>query len=255
MRRTSLWTGSRPGSWRSGAGSVAGRTMRSRDSGSERPPAPPGRGSSRRRSGSSRCARRRRRRRWPRWRSAPPRRNCRTNLGGVPVPSPSRSWKTRTCPSHAGPAPMPMVGTSRASVTAAPTTSGTPSITKREAPGRAQRLGRVEQSRRRVDALALHPEAAHGQHRLGGQPEMAHDRDLRLDDGLDDRQPGPSALELHRLGAGPDQRRRVAHGVVGRQVVAHPRHVAQDEAARLAPGPPPPCGGPSPRCRRASVSW
>src|SRR5437773_5353250 len=39
---------------------------------------------------------------------------------------PSTSWKTNTWPSVCGPAPIPMVGTSTASVIMAPTKSGTP---------------------------------------------------------------------------------------------------------------------------------
>ena len=121
-------------------------------------------------------------------------------------------------------------------MTAAPTTSGTPSMTKAKQPAAASALAASSSARGGVGALALHPEAAHGQHRLRGEAEMAHDRDLGPDDRLDHRQAGPAALELDRVGAGPDQRGRVAHGVLGREVVAHPGHVAQDQAARLGPG-------------------
>eukprot|EP00959_Pyramimonas_sp_CCMP1952_P056913 1188346-Pyramimonas_sp.AAC.1 len=42
---------------------------------------------------------------------------------------PRRSWYTSTCPLQCGPAPMPMVGTESAFVTAAATAGGTHSST------------------------------------------------------------------------------------------------------------------------------
>src|SRR5260370_1208732 len=44
------------------------------------------------------------------------------------------SWKTRTCPSVPGPAPMPMVGIRSVRVTRVPTSVGTPSRTMLKAP-------------------------------------------------------------------------------------------------------------------------
>ena len=60
--------------------------------------------------------------------------------------NPSRSWNTSTWPSQAGPAPMPMVGTSSGSVTAAPTFSGTPSTTTAKHAGADQGLGALDQA-------------------------------------------------------------------------------------------------------------
>ena len=86
-----------------------------------------------------------------------------------------------------------------------------------EAAGGLEGLGVLHQGERRLGLLALHPEAAHGVHRLRGEAEVAHHGDLGVDDGLDDRHPLGAALELHRLGAGPDEGGGVAHGVVGRR--------------------------------------
>ncbi len=120
-----------------------------------------------------------------------------------------------------------------ASVTAAPTTSGTPSMTKAKQPAASRDLAASSERVGCGDVAGLDLEAAHGQDRLRGEAEMAHDGDLGPDDGLDDRQPGPPTLELHRLGAGPDQFRRIADGLVRREVVAHPRHVPDDQAPRV----------------------
>mmetsp|Transcript_24124 Transcript_24124/g.82318 ORF Transcript_24124/g.82318 Transcript_24124/m.82318 type:complete len:248 (+) Transcript_24124:268-1011(+) len=49
---------------------------------------------------------------------------------------PSRSWYTSTCPLHCGPAPIPIVGMSRAAVTAAATAPGTHSSTTAKHPAR-----------------------------------------------------------------------------------------------------------------------
>ena len=57
--------------------------------------------------------------------------------------------------------------------------------------------------------LALDLEAAHGVDGLRGQAEVAHDRDLGVEDGLDHREALAATLELDRTGAGPDELRGV----------------------------------------------
>jgi hypothetical protein len=64
---------------------------------------------------------------------------------------------------------------------------------------------------------------------------VAHHRDLGVEDRLDHRQPLAAALELHGLGAGPDEPRRVVHGVDRGGVVAEPRQVGDDEGLRRLP--------------------
>ena len=127
-----------------------------------------------------------------------------------------------------------MVGTSMASVTAAPTTSGTPSRTMAKQPAAVEGLGRVEQGAGGVDALGLDPEAAHGLHRLGGEAEVAHDRDLgpEMASTTGSRARPPSSFT-----AWAPARIRVAAlrtASSARDVVAHPGHVAHDQAGGLA---------------------
>ena len=74
-----------------------------------------------------------------------------------------------------------------------------------EAAGGGERLGVGDQLQRGAVLAALHLEAAHGVDRLRGEAEVAHHRDLGVDDRLDHRQPLAAALELHALGAGPDR--------------------------------------------------
>ena len=82
---------------------------------------------------------------------------CRTNLGGARLARPSRSWNTSTWPSHAGPAPIPIVGTSIASVTArrprrAPLRARSRSSPRPRAPCASSERGRG------VELSALDPE-------------------------------------------------------------------------------------------------
>ena len=65
-------------------------------------------------------------------------------------------------------------------------------------PACGQRLGVGDElPGRRSVLLALHLEAAHGVHRLRGEAEVAHHRDLGVDERLDHRQPLAAAFELH----------------------------------------------------------
>ena len=74
-----------------------------------------------------------------------------------------------------------------------------------EAAGGGQGLGVGHQLERGAVLAALHLEAAHGVDGLRGEAEVAHHRDLGVDERLDHRQPLAAALELHGLGAGPDE--------------------------------------------------
>jgi len=99
-----------------------------------------------------------------------------------------------------------------------------------------QGLGLGDQVECGLVRLGLDLEAAHGLDGLGGQAEVAHDRDLGVEDGLDHGQALATALELDRAGAGPDQLGGVLHGLLRRDVVAHPRQVAHDQRAGPGPG-------------------
>ncbi len=162
---------------------------------------------------------------------------------------PSTSWNTSTWPSHCGPAPMPMVGTSTALGDHAGHLVGHALEHDGEAPGVGQRLGVGHEPQRGLLLAALHLEAAHGVHRLRGEAEVAHHRDLGVDERLDHRQALAPALELHGLGSGPDQLGRVAHGVARRTRGSSSTAGRRRSARRAWPGPPPRCGGP---CRPPS---
>ena len=78
--------------------------------------------------------------------------------------------------------------------------------------------------------------AAHGVDRLRREPQVPHHRDLGGDEGLDHRDPDGPPLELHGVGAGPDQGGAVADGVRRVEVVAEPRKVAHEQRLGLGPG-------------------
>ncbi len=94
-----------------------------------------------------------------------------------------------------------------------------------EAAGVDQGAGVVEQGAGGLGLLALHPVAPESVHRLGREPEVAHNGDLSVDQGLYDRHPGPAALELDRVRPCPDEDGGIADRLFGGQVVAHPRQV------------------------------
>ena len=131
---------------------------------------------------------------------------------------------------------MPIVGTSTESVTMRATPSGTHSSTMREAAGLGQRDRVVDDRLRGVELLALHLEAAERVDRLRREPDVAHHRDLGVEDRGDRVEALATALELHRAGAGPDELGRVVHGLVAAHVVAEPRQVADDRAAAASRG-------------------
>ena len=107
---------------------------------------------------------------------------------------------------------------------------------EREASGMLEGLGVIDEGQRRIVLTTLDPETAHGVDRLRGQTDMAHDRDLGVDEGLDHRDALTTALELDALGTGPDECRGVAHRVLDRDVVAEPRHVGDDQRRGRGPG-------------------
>ena len=172
-------------------------------------------------------------------------------LGGDPVLD-ARAGRGTPAPGRrsGAPAPMPMVGTSTASVTMAGDLVGHALEHDGEAAGVRRAPWRRRPARSAASALlALHLEAAHGVHRLRGEAEVAHHRDLGVDDGLDHRHALAAALELHAWAPARISVAALRTVSSTRHVVAHPRQVADDQAARAWPGPRPRCGGP---CRRWS---
>jgi hypothetical protein len=99
----------------------------------------------------------------------------------------------------------------------------------REAAGGGQRLGIGDELERGTVLAALDLEAAHGMHRLRREAQVAHHRHLGVDERFDHRQPLATAFELHRLGAGSDEPRRVVDRVDRGGVVAQPREVGDDQ--------------------------
>ena len=124
---------------------------------------------------------------------------------------------------------MPMVGTSTEWVISRGHLVGDALEHDGEAAGGGQGLGVGHQLERRAVLAALDLEAAHGVHRLRGEAEVAHHGDLGVDEGLDHRQALAPALELHGLGAGPDELGAVADRLDRGRVVAHPRQVGDDQ--------------------------
>ena len=63
----------------------------------------------------------------------------------------------------------------------------------------------VDDRARRFKVLALHPEPAQRVERLRGEPEVAHHRDLGVEDRLHGVEALAAAFELHRAGTGADE--------------------------------------------------
>ena len=100
-----------------------------------------------------------------------------------------------------------------------------------EAAGLGERDRVVDERPGGLEVLALHPEAAERVDRLRREAEVAHHRDLGVEDRAHRVEPLAATLELHRAGAGADQPRRVGDGLGGGHVVAEPGQVADDERA------------------------
>ena len=91
----------------------------------------------------------------------------------------------------------------------------------------------VDDVTRGVERLALHAQPAERVDRLRREPDVAHHRDLGVEDRLDRVDALVATFELHRAGARAHERGRVADRLLARDVVAHPRQVADDECLRL----------------------
>jgi hypothetical protein len=104
-----------------------------------------------------------------------------------------------------------------------------------EAAGVGQRSGVVDERLGGIELLSLHPVAPERVHRLGGEPEVAHDGDLGVEQRLDHREPATASLQLHRLGAHPYEGGGVGHRVGRAQVVGEPGKVGHDERAGAGP--------------------
>ena len=105
-----------------------------------------------------------------------------------------------------------------------------------ETTGILQPQGVLQQLHGRFAGLALDLVAAHAVDGLGGQPEVAHDRDLRVHQGADHGDPLGPALQLHPLGPSAHEVAGIAHGVLHPQVVAQVGHVHQQEGPGPGPG-------------------
>ena len=204
-----------------------------RDGAAGRPPTPRRRSgrrarlAGRRPSSTSRrkAARRRARSRRPAGRSV-------GRTGGRSGVSPSRSCSTSTWPSVPPPAPMPIVGMRRRSVIARATRSGTLSSTtaKQPASSRASASSSERRAAAAVRPWARKPPSAARSAAAGRRGPSRGCRRARC------RPPCPpsaSALELHRVHAAFLQEAAgVAHRLRGVGLVAHERHVADEQGAR-----------------------
>ena len=97
-------------------------------------------------------------------------------------------------------------------------------------------LGALHQLDRRLGGAPLNPEPAQGVNRLGGQADVAHDRNLGRNQGFDHQDSPGAPLQFHGLRAGADEPGGIADGVLGRHVVTQPRQVGHDEGVGLGPG-------------------
>ena len=79
-----------------------------------------------------------------------------------------------------------------------------------EAAGLGERDRVVDDLPGGVEGLALHPEPAEGVDRLRREADVAHHRDLGVEDGVDGVEPLATALELHRAGTRAHERGGVA---------------------------------------------
>ena len=131
---------------------------------------------------------------------------------------------------------MPIVGTATVSVTIRATPSGTASSTIAKQPASASATASSTSLPRGVELLALHLEAAERVDGLRREADVAHHRDLGVEDRPDRFDAFAPAFELHRAGAGPDQCGRVADGLAPGDVVAEPREVAHDQRPRSRTG-------------------
>ena len=146
------------------------------------------------------------------------------------------SWNTSTCPSHdvAGPYAD---GRHRDGLgDLAARSSGMPSSTMAKHPASVMAMASSTSSFGAGPVATLHPVAAHGVHGLRGKAQVAHDRYLGVEDGMDDVEPFHPALELDGAGAGPDEAGGVVYRLGAALVVAGPGQVAHDQLGWLRPG-------------------
>ncbi len=106
-----------------------------------------------------------------------------------------------------------------------------------EAAGIRQPPGLLADALGRLLVPPLHPVAAQGVHRLGREPDVAHDRDPGAHEPVDVLAgPLAAAFQLHRLGARlRDEPARVPDRLVGGHVEAQERHVHDQERVLHAP--------------------
>src|SRR5262249_35612582 len=156
----------------------------------------------------------------------------RTKRGETPVLRPITSWKTRTWPSQAGPAPIPIVGIGMERVICAARSAGTHSRTtaKHPASASAAAAGRICPAAPLAAPWTFEPtELAVG---LGRQPDVPHHGDVRGEDRLDGPKDPAASLDLDRgaarLGEEPP---RVGDGLGDVGLVGEKRHVSDDERA------------------------
>ena len=105
-----------------------------------------------------------------------------------------------------------------------------------ETPGLGEGYRVVDDPTSGVKLLALHLESTHGVDRLWCQAEVTHHRDLAVENRGDGVESFPTAFEFDRTGTGANQLGRVAHGLLARHVIAHPRQIADDERVRPSAG-------------------
>src|SRR4051812_41232682 len=151
-----------------------------------------------------------------------------TKRGLRPEVMSSTSYSTRIWPSVSGPAPMPITGTSSASVMRLPSSEGMHSSSTMSAPADSSARVLEHAPRRRV-VTTLHAEAAGLVHRLWFEPQVRAHRDVVAREELDDLELADTAFQLDHFRAALLHE---AHGIRQRDVrgrIARERQVGDQE--------------------------
>jgi hypothetical protein len=96
-----------------------------------------------------------------------------------------------------------------------------------------QTVGVIEQTQRCIRFPALHLEAPHDINALWGKTQMAHHRNLAIDQRTYHLDTFVPALELHRGCTSLQESAGIAYGFLDAEVKAEKRHIGDEQSTRL----------------------